>query len=151
MGYPELLRFLEELDGALTSLTALQDEKRAAAQDLDGLNACMKREQALSLALRGLERRREPLLASLGLAGTALRDLPQRCPPEHRGETARAVEKVLRSYQVLQSAQGAARTVLEGRLRQVEGELERRGLDPEEPPLPPGARRSGQGHTDWKV
>ena len=111
----------------------------------------MKREQALSLALRGLERRREPLLASLGLAGTSLRDLPQQCSPEHRGETARAVEKVLRSYQVLQSAQGAARTVLEGRLRQVEGELERRGLDPEEPPLPPGARRSGQGHTDWKV
>ena len=38
MEYAELLRFLEELNRSLESLTALQEEKRAAAQDLDALN-----------------------------------------------------------------------------------------------------------------
>ena len=150
MEYTELLRFLEELNRSLESLTALQEEKRAAAQDLDALNECMKREQALSLSLRSMEHKREALLGGLGLAGVPLRDLPRRCPPERRAETARAVEQVLRSYQVLQSAQGAARTVLEGRLHQVEGELKRRGLDLEEE-LPPTPRRGERGHTDFKA
>lgn len=152
MEYTELLRFLGELNRSLESLTALQEEKRAAVQDLDALNECMKREQALSLSLRSMERRRETLLAGLGLAGVPLRELSGRCPPAHRTETARAVEQVLRSYQVLQSAQGAARTLLEGRLHQVEGELKRRGLDPEEElPLPPTPRRGERGHTDFKA
>ena len=55
MGYDDLLRFLRELDGSLEKLTTLQEEKRAAVQDVDSLNECMKREQAISLALRGLE------------------------------------------------------------------------------------------------
>ena len=61
------------------------------------------------------------------------------------------MEQVLRQYEVLQSAQGAARAVLEGRLRQVEGVLRQRGVDPEEDQLPAVRRPKERGHTDLKV
>ena len=54
MEYADLLHLLVELEGSLKRLTAIQEEKRAKLQDLDGLNDCMKREQALSLSLRGM-------------------------------------------------------------------------------------------------
>ena len=151
MEYADLLHLLVELEGSLKRLTAIQEEKRAKLQDLDGLNDCMKREQALSLSLRGMESKREKLLSALGLEGVPLRELPRRCPLEHRAETNRAVEQVLRQYEVLQSAQGAARAVLEGRLRQVEGVLRQRGVDPEEDQLPAVRRPKERGHTDLKV
>ena len=151
MEYADLLHLLVELEGSLKRLTAIQEEKRAKLQDLHGLNDCMKREQALSLSLRGMESKREKLLSALGLEGVPLRELPRRCPPEHRAETNRAVEQVLRQYEVLQSAQGAARAVLEGRLRQVEGVLRQRGVDPEEDQLPAVRRPKERGHTDLKV
>lgn len=152
MGYDDLLRFLRELDGSLEKLTTLQEEKRAAVQDVDSLNECMKRGQAISLALRGLEGKRLKLMSELGLEGVPLRDLPGRCPPEHRTETSQAVEQVLRSYQVLQSAQKAARTVLEGRLHHVEAELKRRGLDPEETASAVHVSRDREHvHTDFKA
>lgn len=152
MGYDDLLHFLGELRETLERLTAVQGEKRDSVQDLEALNECMKREQALSLSLRGMESRREKLLSELGLAEVPLREVPKHCPPGCREEAARAVEQVLRSYEVLRSAQGAARTMLEGRLHQIEGELERRGMAPEEDlPLPAAPRRGERGHTDFKA
>lgn len=134
--YTEYVQLLRELGQTLQRLTALQPEKMAAvrAHDLDQLNECMKREQAGALALRGLEQKRSKLAAALGVAEVPIRQLPQRCPQECRSAMAEAVEALLRQGQELRSAQNAARTVVEGDLRRVNGELERRGVvtDPEE-------------------
>lgn len=132
----EYVHLLHELERTLRDLTALQPEKIAAvrAHDLDVLNDCMKREQAASLALRGLEQKRSKLAAALEVADVPIRKLPQRCPQECRSDMAEAVESLLRRGEELRSAQNAARTVVEGDLRRVNGELERRGVvtDPEE-------------------
>ena len=53
------------------------------------------------------------------------------CPPEYRAETSRMVEQVLKGYAVLQAAQGSARTLTELELRRVDGELARRGVEPD--------------------
>ena len=41
------------------------------------------------------------------------------------------VEQVLKGYAVLQAAQGSARTLTELELRRVDGELARRGVEPD--------------------
>ena len=125
-----LLRFFTELRQELDHLTQLQQQNIEAvrAHDLEVLNGCMKQEQAVSLALRGLEQKREKLLEALGLSGVPLLELDRRCPPKYRGEVAQATDKVRKQYALLRSAQEAARTVVEKDLRAVNQELERRGL-----------------------
>lgn len=134
--YTQYVQILGELEQALTKLTALQPEKIAAvrAHDLDQLNDCMKREQAAALALRGLEQKRSKLAAALGVSEVPIRQLPRHCPDGCRRDMTQAVERLLRQGEELRSAQSAARTVVEGDLRRVNGELERRGVstDPED-------------------
>ena len=133
MEYSEYLHFLAELQKELEQLTELQPQKIEAvrAHDLEALNECMKREQVISLSLRGLERKRDKLFSDLKLSGIALRDISRHCPPEYRSATEEAVEAISRRYEMLQSAQGAARTVVEKDLRRVNRELESKGIQSE--------------------
>lgn len=152
--YGDYVNFLEELCRVFDRLGEIEGKKVEAVQrkDLDALNACMKEEQALSLALRGYEARREELLRALGLLGVPLREVPRHCPADQRQAVSQAVERTLRAYQVLTSAQEPARLLLEQRLRLIDGELQRRGMDPEDgaAPAPFGGRRPSAG-TDIKV
>ena len=120
--------FLGELRQALDSLAALEQRKIQAIQanDLDALDGYMKQEQAAALDLRGREQKRTALLKELGLEGVSLRDFPGRCPPQYRGQASELSQQVLRSYQVLSSAQEASRTLMESNLRHIQAELERR-------------------------
>lgn len=128
MDVKNYLSFLSELRQALDSLTALEQRKLSAVQggNLEELDACMKQEQVATLDLRGREQKRAAMLRELGLEQVSLRDLPDHCPPQYRGEAAETVQQILRSYQVLSSAQNAARTVMESNLRHIQQELERR-------------------------
>lgn len=130
MDQTPLLSFFSELQQVLEQLTQLQSEKITAARahDLDALNECMKREQAISLSLRGLEQRRNKLLQALGLSGVQLMDAAKHCAPELRPALGKAVERLKTQYTVLQSAQEAARTLFENDLRSINQELERRGV-----------------------
>ena len=131
--YSDYLALLSELCQLFDQISHVEQQKIDAVQGhaLDELNEAMKREQALTLALRGCEQKRETLLTGLGLTGISLRDVPSHCPPEYRAETSRMVEQVLKGYAVLQAAQGSARTLTELELRRVDGELARRGVEPD--------------------
>ena len=155
MDMERLTHFFTQLGQELDRLAQLQKRKIGAvrAHDLEALNDCMKQEQAVSLALRGLEQRRGQLLEELGLAGVPLLELDRHCPPEHRGAVARATEGLRRQYALLRSAQEAARTVVETDLRAVNRELERRGLltdeeDTHQAPAAPPLRGLG---TDFRA
>lgn len=126
MEFKDYLRFLEKLQKELESLTAVQQKKIAAVQagDLDGLDTCMKHEQAAALSLRGLEQHRGELLKQLGLEKVPLRELSGHAPSSLRQDTQQVVERVLRAYEVLSSAQNAARTLMENDLRHIEKQLE---------------------------
>ena len=53
----DYLKLMESLTQTLEKLTAIEREKNAAASrgDLPGVEDCMKREQAMSLTLRGYD------------------------------------------------------------------------------------------------
>ena len=130
MDFSQLLKFFEELQQELERLTQLQSDKIAAARahDLNALNECMKREQACSLALRGMEQKRDKLFQALDLSGVPLLEIPGRCPPEQHAAMTAAVEGIKKRSTLLRSAQESARTLLEKDLRSVNQELERRGV-----------------------
>ena len=128
MDVKDYLSFLSELRQALDSLTALEQRKLSAVQagNLEELDSCMKQEQIATLDLRGREQKRAAMLKELGLEQVPLRDLPGHCPDQYRAQASEMVQQILRSYQVLSSAQTAARTVMESNLRHIQQELEHR-------------------------
>ncbi len=80
----------------------------------------MKREQVASLTLRGLDQKRDKLLAGMGLAGVPLRDMPERAPQDIRQEVKEAAERLRRKYELFQSASDVARNTLECNLHAIE-------------------------------
>ena len=146
MEFHDYLTFLQELCEELDTLTEVEQRKIAAIQagDLETLESCMKQEQAAALSLRGREQHRQKMLQALGLEQISLRELPRHCPPEDKGRTAEITQQVLRSYQVLSSAQQAARTLMESNLRHIQKELDRR-QEAQESPVPQ------KPQTDFRV
>lgn len=138
MDMQSYLVFLSELQQALDALSALEQRKIAAvrAGNLDELDQCMKQEQAAALDLRGREQKRTALMKELGLEQVSLRALPDHCPPQYRGQASQLTQQVLRSYQVLSSAQQAARTLMESNLRHIQKELARREEAPQKRTAP---------------
>lgn len=130
MEYSAYLDFLTELHEKLNTLIQAGQEKMEAIQthDLDALNASIRKEQALSLSLRGLEQKRQHILSQLGLEDVPLREMPDRCPPANRAETARLVEQVLRDVRIMESIHTPVREILEQGLKMIQGELEARGI-----------------------
>ena len=114
MEFHDYLAFLEQLCQELDALSGVEQQKISAVRsgDLGALDACMKQEQAAALSLRGREQHRKAM--------------PRHCPPQEQERTAAISQQVLRSYQVLSSAQQTARTLMESRLHRIERELEQR-------------------------
>ena len=128
MEFHDYLAFLEQLCQELNALSGVEQQKISTVRsgDLGALNACMKQEQAAALSLRGREQHRKAMLRDLGLEHVSLADLPRHCPPQEQERTAAISQQVLRSYQVLSSAQQTARTLMESRLHRIERELEQK-------------------------
>ncbi len=128
MAFQEYLTLLEEIQKDLVQVTEVEQRKIAAIQagDLLTLDECMKQEQVVTLSLRGREQRRKALLQQLGLEQLPLRELPRHSPQELQARATQVTEQTLRAWQVYDSAQKAARTLMESKLRQIDKELERR-------------------------
>ncbi len=124
--FERYFEFLGKLGGTLDQLTELARRKNAAAQrgDLLGVDECMKHEQALSMALRGMDAKREKLLAELGLSGLPLSALVGNTPVPLRAEAKRASDSLRAKFEVYRSAADAARTTLECNLHEIEKYLE---------------------------
>ena len=131
----EYLTQMERLGETLEQLTAVEREKAAAVGrgDLNAVDACMKREQVFSLNLRGLDQKREKLLAQMGVSGATLRQMEDMAPPEALLETKRVVTKLRERYQVFQSASEVARNALECNLHAIEKLQKSRGMEDIEP------------------
>lgn len=121
-GWQDYLKFLNSLAHTLEQLTQVEQEKNTAAAqgDLLGVEECMKREQVLSLSLRGCDQKRDAMLAQLGLHGVSLSQLEDHSPPELQLETKRVVEELRRQYALFQNASQVARDTLEINLRAIE-------------------------------
>ena len=120
--YREYFAFMEQLGGTLEKLTELAKEKTVAVRrdDLLAVDECMKREQALGLSLRAMDKKRDKLLAAIGLENVTLSGLAQHCPEELRQEARAAADKLRERYDLYRSASDVARTTLECNLHQIE-------------------------------
>lgn len=120
--WSDYLELLRELSGVLARLTQTQREKTEAVRgdDLAALDDCMKREQALSLSLRGLESKREAAQQALGAGGGNLRKLTSQVPAELRREAAAVEEELRQQYQLYRCAADVARGTLECNLHEIE-------------------------------
>ena len=147
MAFEEYLEFLRQLQRELEELNAVEQKKIEAVRDgdLESLGECMKQEQAATLALRGREQRRTAMLAELGLQQVPLRDLAKHAPDDCREETARTVEHLLRTHQVLSSARNTARTLMESQLHIIEKQRNKQSEKQEE------THAAGQSQTDFRV
>ena len=120
--YREYFAFMEQLGRTLEQLTELAKEKTVAVRrdDLLAVDECMKREQALGLSLRAMDKKRDKLLAAIGLENVTLSGLAQHCPEELQQEAKNAAEKLRDRYDLYRSASDVARTTLECNLHQIE-------------------------------
>ena len=118
----ELLSLFETLTGHLDKLTELAKQKTLVVRksDLMELDRILREEQALALALRGIEQKRTALLQKLGLAEVPLTDLPARAPEALQQKTRSTVDALRRAYQIYASAADTARNTLECTLHEVE-------------------------------
>ena len=121
-GWQDYLKLMGNLTRTLEELTQVERDKNDAASrgDVLGVEECMKREQVLSLSLRGVDQKRDAMLAQLGLHGVTLSQLEDHSPPELQLETRRVVEDLRRQYTLFQSASQVARDTLEINLRAIE-------------------------------
>lgn len=121
-GWRDYLGLMVSLTHTLEELTRVEREKNDAASqgNLAGVEACMKKEQVLSLTLRGYDQKRDAMLAALDLRGVTLSQLESRCPEELRLETKAVVEELRRQYALFQAASEVARDTLECNLRAIE-------------------------------
>ncbi len=120
--FREYLGFLKTLGDTLEEITRVEQEKAefVRTDDLNGLNECMKREQALSLTMRSHDQKRETVLRTLGLEGVPLRSLMDHAPAQDYEETKQTVEQLCRQYALFRGAYEVARDTLECNLHQIE-------------------------------
>lgn len=118
----DYLGLMRSLTKTLEGLTQVERKKHEAASrgDLDGVEECMKREQVISLTLRGYDQKREKLLSDLGMTGLTLNQMEERGPDELQTETKAVAEELRRQYKLFQGASQVARDTLEINLRGIE-------------------------------
>ena len=120
--WKDYLKLMTGLTHTLEELTQVEQDKNDAASqgNLIAVEECMKREQVLSLSLRGHDQKRDKILAELGLQGVALSQMEAHSPDEFQMETKRVIEKLRRQYELFQTASKVARHTLECNLRAIE-------------------------------
>ena len=146
--WQDYLKLMRSLSKTLGDLTEVEHDKNAAAArgDLRGVEECMKREQVLSLTLRGYDQKRETMLAQLGLRNVTLKELERHSPPDLRMETKAAVEELRRQYELFQAASEVTRDTLEVNLRAIERIQAARAGDSAE-----AAERRKNHQTDFRA
>lgn len=137
--YGEYLELLEELGKTLDQLSKVTKNKISAVRsdDLMALNECIKQEQALSLSLKSVERKRGEMLSNMKLADVPISGLTERFPASLRRQAKEVTESVKAKYDRYVSASEAARTVLECALHQIEKMLPQEQIAAEGAKLPP--------------
>ncbi|NCC66760.1 MAG: hypothetical protein EOM14_01010 [Clostridia bacterium] len=137
--YGEYLALLEELGKTLDQLLKITKNKISAVRsdDLMALNECIKQEQALSLSLKSIERKRGEMLSNMRLADVPLSGLTERFPASLRRQAKEVTESVKAKYDRYVSASESARTILECALHQIEKMLPEEQTAAEGVKLPP--------------
>jgi hypothetical protein len=130
--YVSYLELLKQLTDDLEQLSDLAHQKMEAVRkdDLNGLSQVLKQEQVLSLALRGLENKRQKALEELHLESVPLSHLAAEYPAALQVQAKETTQALGQQYKIYQGVSNAARDTLECNLHEIEKALEEMGADP---------------------
>ncbi len=150
------LDLLEEICQQLETLTSLNHQKLDAVRrdDLAALNEVLKKEQAVSLGMRGLEHKRMKLAEELGFLNAPLSQLTSQAPQSGQRRAKAVVERLQTQYQLYHAAAEVARNSLEVNLHEIEKILEQSGAAPLQGALgyeTPEANLPSQMKTDFRA
>ncbi len=136
------LQLLEDFTRTFEQLGLLQEEKiaKVKADDLLGLNDCIRREQALSLQIRGYDKRRLDFLEAQQIQTLPLLDFHTQVPEDLRFQTKQVCDALRQTYAVFRGRFDAAQTILESNLYQVEQLLQQHGGQVKAPERPKAFR-----------
>ncbi|MBQ2697722.1 MAG: flagellar export chaperone FlgN [Clostridia bacterium] len=128
--HTDLLALLGEVGKTLDRLSDLAMVKVAAVRrdDLMALDEVLRQEQALALALRGLDQKRDKLLAALDLTGVPLSALADHCPKELQQQAREVAGRLRQQYELYQTRAEVARNTLEMNLHEIERVLDSMGV-----------------------
>lgn len=100
----------------------LEEEKLRAVQDDDvaAVEDCMKREQAVVLKLRGLEKKREEIQKSNGWEGKTFREIIEMIPQEKQSVYKQLLERLENSMSLFQNTNESALDTLRIHQREIE-------------------------------
>lgn len=133
-----LLTLLRNLTVSLEELTGVEQNKTQAViqGDREAVEQCMKKEQILSLKLRGYDKKRETLLRALDMTGVPLRDIMDHCPKGAEKETKEVSDALRRQYAIFKAASEVAQNTLECNLHAIEKIMEQvnGGMPVQQPP-----------------
>ena len=134
--YRSYLTLMGDIGSRLEQLSELARKKTDAVRkdDLMALNEIIKQEQAIALALRGLEQKRMKLSSELNLDGIRLSQLSEKFPTELQLEARTAADALHRQYKVYEASAHVARNTLECNLHEIEKIIEELGGDPNAEP-----------------
>lgn len=122
LSYLELLDDLREKLSALCELIS-QKSKAVLHDDLTALEQIMRQEQAMSLAFRGLEQKKNTLARELHLDTVPLSAVAEHYPEHLRLRARNTTGALQQQFQAYRSASESVRSTLEGNLHEIENIL----------------------------
>lgn len=120
--YLAFLNLLVSIRNNLNTLCHLAGNKAAAVRsdNLLELDSIMRQEQALSLAFRGLEQKKDSLARELGLESVPLSALADHFPADLQIQAKKVIEELQDQYKIYCAAAEVARNTLECNLHEIE-------------------------------
>lgn len=150
MSYDDFIAVLSDLTKVFVNLLRVEETKLRASleNNIELLQSCMAKEQAASMELKGLERKRLQIQSSLGFSGLTFREIVDRVESEHALEVSTAVRLLGDSIRNFEAVSDEARTVIEMNLANLDMLLSQRYM--EEQPDHKGNTSNGK-FTNLKV
>ncbi len=153
MEFEKYLSFLSDLSSDILMLCDLQKQKIKAidVHDVSELNECIKKEQAASLKMRGMEQQRIKILEQLGLQGVKMQQMESKCPEEHKQKTQELVKLTTERYNEYTKIRNNVEQLLQRNMRMVETSLSNRGFVLEDDEKDIGLPTQTKQKTDIKI
>lgn len=116
---------MEEYIKLFDQFLPLEEEKlqAAEAEDLVKIEQCMNKEQAFSLAIRGIENKREKFLRENGYAGMTLKGIIDKFYPDQNVKLMEVYEEMSRKIELFKSTNDSAMAIVEVRLRNIDNAM----------------------------
>lgn len=130
MSYNDFIAVLSDLTKVFVNLVRVEETKLRAAleNNIELLQSCMTKEQAASMELKGLERRRLQLQSSLGFDQMTFQEMIEKAEPDHAYELSNAVRLLSDSMRQFEAVSDEARTVIEMNLANLDMLLAQRHI-----------------------